>query len=108
MHEIKTPVAVCELVAEDDALSGNEAARNLKIELERTKFLINQVLYAAKASRYEKDLAISEFRLARLAADAVKRNSAFFIRKNIEVVMGALDYNIINDEKWVSYISKAI
>lgn len=104
VHEIKMPVAVCELIAEDAGATGSKTSGNMKIELERMRFLINQVLYAAKASRYEKDLTISEFSLAKTVSSAVKRNSAFFIRKNIEVAMEPPCFNIINDEKWVSYI----
>ena len=104
VHDIKIPVSVCELIAEDSGAPSDEASGNLKIELERMRFLINQVMYAARASRYEKDLAVSEFSLAREVTEAVKRNSAFFIRKNIEVAVGPLGFDIINDEKWVSYI----
>lgn len=104
VHEIKIPVSVCELIVENIGADGDKASGDLRLELGRMRFLINQVLYAARASQYERDLAIGEFDLSRTVIESIKRNSALFIRKNIEVVKGPLDFTVINDEKWVSYI----
>jgi signal transduction histidine kinase len=84
VHEIKIPISVCELIAEN-ITSEEKQAHRLKIELERTKFLINQVLYAGRASRYDKDLSMGEFAFSKVVSDAVKRNSAFFIQKNFDL-----------------------
>lgn len=104
VHEIKLPLSVCELIVENAEAGANKASGDLRLELERTRFLINQVLYAARASQYERDLSISGFNLYRTVVESIKRNSALLIKKNVEIVKGPLDFNVINDEKWVSYI----
>lgn len=102
VHEIKIPVTVCELVLEriDDVAMENE----LQTELERIKFLANQVLYISRAASYAEDLDIKEINLDRLVKNAIKRNATLMISKNIEAEVNNLNFTILSDEKWISYI----
>lgn len=103
VHEIKIPLSVMELLLENDVAS-NEISRKMKIELERTRFLVNQVLYASRVVHYNSDLRVREFNLEKTVKEAVRRNSTPFIMKNIEVVTRNLDYNLVQDDKWIAYI----
>ncbi len=109
VHEIKIPIAVCELIS--DKLSelstlddGVKISEDLRIELERIKFLIDQVLYASRASSYSEDLSIEEVSLEKIIKDSIKKNASFFISKKISIDLVNLNYNVMTDKKWISYI----
>ena len=108
VHEIKIPISVSELMLEDTDALGIETTRKFKTEIERIKFLVNQVLYAGRAARYQEDLTAGLFCLQNAVKEALKLNAYFLMSKNIEVSPGKLDYNIINDEKWIIYILEQI
>lgn len=102
VHEIKIPISVCELIA--DKLEETEESEQLILEFDRMKFLINQVLYTSRASSYSEDLQISEINIEKVVKEAVKRSAAFFISKNISLELGNIKYNVLSDEKWLTYI----
>lgn len=102
IHEIKIPVSVCELILEraEEPIIADE----IQNELERIKFLVSQVLYISRASSYSEDLTVREINLNKIIKSSIKRNSTLLISKNIEVSISDLDFNILSDEKWISYI----
>lgn len=109
VHEIKIPIAVCELIsdkieeaADNDALS--KVSEELRMEIERIKFLINQVLYTSRSSSYSEDLQVEEVSINKVIRDVVKRNASFFIAKDIDLQLNNIDYKVMTDEKWASYI----
>lgn len=109
-HEIKIPISVCDLIAdkigeEEDLYNISEELRE---ELERIKFLTNQVLYISRVSSYSEDLIIEEVNLKVLVTNVIKNNMNFFINKNIELEIEDLDFNILTDKKWTSYILEQI
>ncbi|MBU5438047.1 sensor histidine kinase [Tissierella sp. MSJ-40] len=108
-HEIKIPISVCDLIAdkveEEDLYNISEELRQ---ELERIKFLTNQVLYISRVSSYSEDLIIEEVNLKALVTNVIKNNMNFFINKNIDLKIHDLDFNILTDKKWTSYILEQI
>jgi signal transduction histidine kinase len=102
VHEIKLPVSVCELILEriEDTALVNE----IQTEMERIKFLTNQVLYIGRASSYCEDLAVRNIELNKVVKNSIKRNSTLLISKNIEIIISNLDFTVLSDEKWISYI----
>ena len=108
VHEIKIPISVLELMLENTDNPCSETSRKFKTEIERIKFLANQVLYAGRASHYQEDLNISEFKLQKVVKEALKINSHFLLSKNLEIITENLDFNVLCDEKWVIYILEQI
>ncbi|MGH4122729.1 MAG: sensor histidine kinase [Clostridium sp.] len=102
VHEIKIPVSVCELLS--DKIEEIDVSEQLILEFNRIKFLINQVLYTSRASSYSEDLQISEVNIEKLVKEVVKRNATLFISKNVSLELGNINYTVISDEKWLSYI----
>lgn len=109
VHEIKIPIAVCELIsdkideaADCDALS--KVSEEFRMEIERIKFLINQVLYTSRSSSCSEDLQVEEVSIDKVIREMVKRNAAFFIAKDIDLQLNNIDYKVMTDEKWASYI----
>lgn len=113
VHEIKIPISVCELIMdkitlETDLRSIGKASENLRIEIEKMKFLIDQVLYASRASHYVEDFMVDEINLEKMVKEVVKKNSTFFISKNITVELDNLNFNVLTDRKWILYILQQI
>lgn len=108
VHEIKIPISVLELMLENTDMAGCENSRKFKAEIARIRFLANQVLHAGRAAHYQEDLCISDFTLQKVVREALKTNSHFFMSKNLEVITGKLDYNVLSDEKWIIYIVEQI
>jgi len=102
VHEIKIPVSVCELILErvEDYVLVNE----IQTEIERIKFLTNQVLYISRASNYCEDLCIRNIEIDKIINKSIKRNSVLLISKNVEINISNLHFTILSDEKWISYI----
>ena len=102
VHEIKIPVSVLELILEriEDYVLVNE----IQTEIERIKFLANQVLYISRSSSYCEDLCIRDIEIDKIVKNSIKRNSTFLISKNIEIIISNLNFTILSDEKWISYI----
>lgn len=111
VHEIKIPISVSELLI-DKIEENNELnfsiSEGLRGELERIKFLIEQVLYAGRASSYSEDLTVNEINLKKVVRDAIKKNSFFFISKKIDLKLGDMNFNVMTDKKWISYILEQI
>ncbi len=108
VHEIKLPISVAELMLENSYDSDIEFSRKFKAELERIKFLVNQVLYAGRASHYQEDHTATQFSLKKAVGEAIKINAYFLMAKNIEIVTGNLDFTVTTDEKWLVYILEQI
>ena len=109
VHEIKVPISVCELIAdkmEDEGLY--DTSKELRQEIERINFLINQVLYTSRASTYSQDFIVEEVNLGTLVKSIIKNNVNSFLSKKIEVEIGDLDFNIFTDSKWVCYVLEQI
>ncbi|MCX7773293.1 MAG: sensor histidine kinase [Clostridia bacterium] len=108
VHEVKIPISVTELMVENNDELSTEQSHRFKTELERLKFLVNQVLYAGRAAYYQEDLSVHEFSIKKVVKEAIRINSYFLVNKNIEVEVSNLDYHVVSDEKWVVYILEQI
>lgn len=111
IHELKIPISVCELIIdkiEENSEAYSDVSEELRGELARIKFLIEQVLYVGRASSYSEDLMINEVNLEKVVRDVVKKNSFFFISKKIDLRLDNINFNVMTDKKWISYILEQI
>lgn len=101
VHEAKTPLAATRLVLA--GMHGPEADK-LRAELERTEWLVEQALYAARSTTLTNDYAIREVGLAEACRSAVKRHTRFLVARgmsaNIEVPE---DAKVLADEPWLVF-----
>lgn len=108
VHEIKIPISVCELIAdkieEFDENGSSNVSEELRVEIEKIRFLINQVLYTSRTSSFSEDLQVKEVNLESVIKGVLRQNSVLFIYRDIEVHVDNVDYNVMTDEKWISYI----
>ncbi|WP_325226645.1 sensor histidine kinase [Schnuerera sp.] len=109
VHEIKIPLSVCELIAdkieEEDMYNISEQLRQ---ELEKMNFLVNQVLYTSKSSSYSEDFIVEEVNIDSLVKNAIKTNTNLFISKKIKLEIEELGFQVFTDRKWASYILEQI
>ncbi|HEX2927448.1 MAG TPA: sensor histidine kinase [Ruminiclostridium sp.] len=108
VHEVKLPISVAELMLENTDNYDIDFSRKFKAELERIKFLVNQVLYAGRAAHYQEDHKVSQLNLKKAVGEAIKLNAYFLMAKNIEIVTRKLDFTVTTDEKWAVYILEQI
>lgn len=102
IHEIKIPISICDLIT--DRLEDIEASKDIRNQMDRINFLVNQVLYSTRANSYSEDLLIQELSLEKLVREGIKKNSYSFIANKIDLELGNLDYNVLTDKKWILYI----
>lgn len=102
IHEIKIPISICDLIT--DRLEDIEASKDIRNQMDRINFLVNQVLYSTRANSYSEDLLIQELSLEKLVREGIKKNSYSFITNKIDLELGNLDYNVLTDKKWILYI----
>ncbi len=109
VHEIKIPISVAEIIIDklcEDAIYDNDLTKinNLKIEIERIKFFVEQVLYTSRSYSYSEDLEIVQTNLDEAVKSVLKKNSLLFMIKNINLNLNNLDFNVLTDKKWLTYI----
>ncbi len=101
VHEIKTPIASSRLIIENHR---GPVTEDIEEELSRVESLVEQALFYARSNSVEKDYSIREIRLRELVSAAVKKHSRALIESKIALELGALDYTVYTDTKWLDFI----
>jgi len=105
VHEIKTPIAVSNLLIENNrGQESDELLNSLEEEVDRVDSLVEQVLYYSKIDDFSRDYFINEFDLKILVNETIKKHAKTFINKNIKIEMDSLDIAVTSDKKWLSFI----
>ena len=102
VHEIKLPISTLNIIIErieDDTISSN-----IKNETEKINFLVNSVMYGSRTTASAEDIFIVEEKLDLIVKNAVRNNSFFLIKNNIEISLKNLEYRIYTDRKWILYV----
>lgn len=113
VHEIKLPMSVCEIISdkledEDNVEILSKVSEDLRLEIERMTFLVEQVLYISRASSYSNDLQINEVNIEKVVRGVIRKNTSFFIANKIDLQLLNLKLNVMTDEKWMSYVMEQI
>lgn len=107
IHQMKTPVSVIELLAQD--LDEPESS-DLREETERLKTGLNTVLYMARFRSVQTDFHIKQINLVDIVNRVNNDNKRLFIRNKIypEVKEQINNVQIESDEKWLFFILSQI
>lgn len=109
-HQIKTPITALKLlmqrVEEDTDLGIREMKqlRFMKEELFAIETYVAMNLEYVKLDSMNADLSVGECYLKKLVKAEVSRFSPLFIAKKLSVSIENLDYTIVTDEKWFSFV----
>ncbi|MDD6795906.1 MAG: sensor histidine kinase [Clostridiaceae bacterium] len=105
VHEIKTPIASCRLITENDK---NKITSEIDSQLDKIDNYIEQVLYYSRSRDVSKDYIIKELDLLRIVNNVVKRNCRDFILKHIKAEIDLTEEFVFSDSKWLEFIVNQI
>src|SRR5699024_7936732 len=102
-HQMKTPLPVIELMAEE--LDEPESS-SVREETDRLKKGLNMALYMARLKTIEQDLHIEKITLLPLIQEVSQDNKRLFIRNNVYPEIKTENEKIVveSDEKWLFFM----
>lgn len=105
IHEVKLPIATGKLLIENNK---NEVTKSIGEELDKIENYIEQALYYARSNTVEKDYCIKRTSLQEIINSVILRNKSILLQKRIQIVIRDLEYQILTDNKWCSFIVNQI
>lgn len=105
VHEIKTPIAVANLLIQNSNSSASETTlESIEEELAKIEDYVAKALFYSRSNDFAKDYLIKEVDLETLVKDSVKRHAKVFIRKKIKVQVNKVTEHVSSDQKWLGFI----
>lgn len=104
-HQIKTPIAAMRLSLQSE---DSEKARRLMGELNRIESYVEMVLTFLRLDSQSTDYLIKEYDLDAIIKPAIRKFSSDFINKKLKLIYEPVDYKVITDSKWLSFIIEQI
>lgn len=104
-HQIKTPIAAMRLNLQSE---DTESARRLMGDLGRIEAYVEMVLTFLRLDSNSTDYLIKEYDLDEMIRSAVRKYSKEFILKKLKLEYERVDYKVITDSKWLSFIIEQI
>lgn len=107
VHQMKTPLSVIELTAQD---LDEPKSSNIREETDRMKTGLRTVLYMARLRTIEQDFRITPVDLEQLIQTVNKENRRFFIRYQVypKLKTEKLGMTVESDEKWLLFMIEQI
>lgn len=104
-HQIKIPIAAMRLLLQSEK---SEFANELLEQLFKTEEYVGMVLQYLRTENISSDLHISKYYLDDIVKQAVRKYSKLFIRKKIKLNYEDLNYIVLTDEKWLSFVLEQV
>lgn len=103
VHQMKTPLSVIDLMAED--LDEPESS-SMREETERMKLGLHTILYMARLRTIEQDFHVKPVILAEIVQEVNQENKRFYIRNQVypKLQQQREDITVQTDEKWLFFI----
>lgn len=105
VHEIKTPIALTKLVAEN---SEGKAKHIIQNETKRIEGYVEQVLYYSRSTDVSKDYIIKEFEIKGTLKTVIRNNRYDLINGCFKIDIEEVKGTVITDEKWLEFIINQI
>ena len=105
VHEVKTPIASCKLVIENNP---SEVTSSLEEEIDKVENYIEQALFYTKSNMVEKDYLIKELNIKDCINSSLKKNANVLINKGIRIELKDTSKTVYSDSKWVEFIIQQI
>lgn len=100
IHEIKTPIAENKLILDDPNPDLDLLRKNNKRIEDYLNILLGFVRYNSKTNDY----VFKEVRVDSVAKEIIREKSYDFISKKISLEVSNLEFKVVSDEKWLSFI----
>lgn len=104
IHQIKTPISALRLLIQQTDISQSE----LLMQIQRIEQYVEMVLHYIKALHMESDLQLKRYDLGKIVNDVVKKQATFFVHKKIQLILDDIDFTVLTDEKWISFVIEQI
>ena len=101
VHEIKTPIATCKLLIENNESPLTESIGEEVCKLEN---YIDQALFYTRSNTLEKDYIIKEMSLSSCVNKVLNNNADSLIKKRVKINLGDLEKMVYSDSKWIEFI----
>ncbi len=105
VHQIKTPIASMRLNLQNE---DSEFSRKVAEDLQRIEQYVEMVLAFLRLDSDSTDYVFREYRVDDIVKTAVKKFSTQFIRRKINLVYEPIDFTIVTDEKWLSFVIEQV
>ena len=105
VHEVKTPIAVCKLISENNE---SEVVDSISEEVEKIENYIEQALFYARSNEVEKDYIIKKMNIKSSVNKVIKRNMNSLLNNNIKINLDNIDQEVYSDSKWLEFILNQI
>lgn len=104
-HQIKTPIASMRLALQSE---DSHLARQLSSELNRIEAYVEMVLTFLRLDSDSTDYLIKEYDLDEMIRGCVRKFSREFIMKKLTLDFKPTGYQVLTDEKWLSFVIEQI
>lgn len=100
-HQIKTPISAMRLLLQSEP---SEINSELGEQLFRIEQYVEMVLQYLRMQNMSNDLVIKRNSLDEIVKHAIRKYSKIFIRKKIRLDYEELGYQVLSDEKWLTFV----
>ena len=97
-HEIKTPIAAMHLLLDDTDF------KDLKEQLFHLEEYVSMAMGYIRADSVSNDFVIKKYNIEDICKACVRHYSPLFIRKKLSLTFKPFHYEIVTDEKWLSFV----
>lgn len=101
VHQIKTPISAMRLLLQSEP---SEISSELGEQLFRIEQYVEMVLQYLRMQNMSNDLVIKRYSLDEIVKHAIRKYSKIFIRKKIRLDYEELGYQVLSDEKWLTFV----
>lgn len=104
-HQIKTPIASIRLNQQNE---DSEFSRKVAEELLRIEQYVEMVLAFLRLDADSTDYVFKEYGVDDMIKTAVKKFSTQFIQRKISLIYEPIEFTIVTDEKWMSFVLEQV
>ena len=99
-HQIKTPIAALNVLLQEPEVN----TAGCRQELFKIESYVEMALGYTRFENMSNDLVLESYHLEEIVRNAVKKYAVSFIYKHIAIRLDHLDYKILTDDKWFSFV----
>lgn len=109
VHEIKVPLASVKLLNEliEDKIQEKQFYQ-LENDVQKIESYVDQVLYYSRLDSFSRDYLIQEVSLKSILLPLIRQNANYFIQHNLHYAIEGPDFQVLTDQKWLSFILNQI
>lgn len=103
-HQIKTPISALNILLQAEEINKSECRE----ELIKIEDYVNVALGYIRYDNMGNDLVLEEYSLSDIVKNVVKKYAPVFIYNHLTIKFDNLDYKILTDDKWFSFVLEQI